>query len=42
MTVTAIAGGTGLGGGDNIGGMEIRREVSVLSRNIKSENGGWL
>lgn len=43
VKVTAISGGTALGGGDNpIGGMEFSREVGIIARSIISENGGWL
>lgn len=43
VTITAIAGGEVLGGGDKVGGSEIRREISILSRNSAvSSNGGWL
>lgn len=42
MTVRAIAGGSQVGGGTNMGGMEISREVSVIVRDISNGNGGWL
>ena len=43
VKVTAISGGSALGGGDNpIGGMEFSREVGIIARSIISENGGWL
>lgn len=42
VTVSAIAGGGQLGGGNNIGGTEMSREISVISRGVYSENGGWL
>jgi len=42
ITVYAIAGGSHLGGGDKIGGTEIKREISIVSRGVYSSNGGWL
>lgn len=42
IKVRAIAGGDKLGGGDSIGGMEISREISIVSRPFKTKNGGWL
>ena len=42
LMVKAVGGGTELGGGDNVGGMELAREVSIISRSIKSSNQGWL
>ena len=42
ITVSAIAGGGQLGGGNNIGGTEISREISILSRGVHTDNGGWL
>lgn len=42
MTVRAIAGGSVIGGGTSVGGTEIVKKISVISRNVKSENGGWL
>lgn len=41
VKVSAIAGGGQLGGGNNIGGTEIVREVSIISRGVCAENGGW-
>ena len=41
ITVSAIAGGGQLGGGNNMGGTEICREVSIISRGVSSTNGGW-
>lgn len=41
ITVSAIAGGGQLGGGNNMGGTEISREVSIISRGVCSDNGGW-
>ncbi len=40
--ITAVGGGTEVGGESAIGGMEISQEVSVVVRPHKSENGGWL
>ena len=42
VIVKAIAGGDKLGGGDSIGGMEISREISIVSRPLATQNGGWL
>ena len=42
ITIKAIAGGDILGGGDSIGGMEISKEISVISRPFATNNGGWL
>lgn len=45
VVIKAIAGYDENGkadGDDNIGGMEITRTVSVLSRGVASDNGGWL
>ena len=41
ITIKAIAGGGQLGGGNNIGGTEISREISIISRGVSSTNGGW-
>lgn len=41
IKISAIAGGGQLGGGNNIGGTEITREISILSRGVSSTNGGW-
>ena len=41
ITISAIAGGGQLGGGNNIGGTEISREISIISRGVCSTNGGW-
>ena len=41
VTIKAIAGGGQLGGGNNIGGTEISREISIISRGVSSTNGGW-
>jgi hypothetical protein len=42
VTIKAIAGGENAGGMDQIGGMEIERTISILSRGVVSSNGGWL
>ena len=42
IKVKAIAGGDVLGGSENVGGMEISRTISVMSRGVVSDNGGWL
>ena len=42
ITVKAVGGGTIVGGGDKIGGMEVSHDISIISRNLKSSNGGWL
>ena len=43
IRVTAVGGGTQLGGGNRpTGGMEISQEISLVSRSFKSSNGGWL
>lgn len=42
ITVRAIAGGDVIGGEDQTGGMEISRTISIMSRGVVSDNGGWL
>lgn len=43
ITVRAIGGGEILGGGDNPpGGMEVKQEISIVSRAVRSINNGWL
>lgn len=42
ITINAIAGGEVLGGGDTMGGRQISKTISVISRPVKSSNGGWL
>lgn len=42
IRVSAIAGGTSAGTETSMGGMPVTREISVIARNVKSENGGWL
>jgi hypothetical protein len=41
IRVYAIAGGAQLGGGTQIGGTEISKEISLISRGVYSSNGGW-
>jgi len=41
VRISAIAGGGQLGGGNNIGGTEIVKEVSIISRGVTTTNGGW-
>lgn len=41
IRISAIAGGGQLGGGNNIGGTEIVKEVSIISRGVTTTNGGW-
>lgn len=43
IRIKAVAGGETLGTGTNdMGGMEINRDVAVISRYVASSNGGWL
>lgn len=42
LTIKAIAGGDNLGGGANMGGTEISKEISVIARGVSNGNGGWL
>lgn len=42
LTVRAVGGGTGLGTPEQMGGFEISREISVITREAVSGNGGWL
>ena len=42
IKITAIAGGSIVGGEEAVGGMVMTQEVSVISRSFKSKNGGWL
>ena len=42
ITVKAVGGGTEIGGGDKIGGMPVEHQISIIARNVKSSNGGWL
>lgn len=42
ISVTAIVGGDKVGGGDNMGGVEVTREFEIVVRNSTANNGGWL
>ena len=42
IKIHAIAGGKNLSDGSGIGGTEIIREISIVSRGVYSNNGGWL
>lgn len=42
IKVTAIAGGDSLGDDSGMGGSEISKEISIIARNVYSNNGGWL
>ena len=42
VVIKAIGGGTEVGGKNQIGGMEMVQEVSIISRPFKTSNGGWL
>lgn len=42
VRITAVGGGSELGGEDSIGGMKVSQDISIISRNLKSSNGGWL
>lgn len=43
IIVKIVGGGDHVGGGNNPpGGMEVDAEVSIISRPVKSNNGGWL
>lgn len=43
ISISAIGGGSHLGGGDNApGGMEMSRDISIVCRPFKSGNQGWL
>lgn len=42
VTIKAIGGGSTLGDGSNIGGMEMSRTISIIARSVKSDNNGWL
>lgn len=42
ISITAIAGGSNLGGGDAIGGQAITKEFAIIARGVDTSNGGWL
>ena len=42
IRISAIAGGSSVGGGALIGGTEFTKEISILSRDVASVAGGWL
>ena len=42
VTVRAVGGGTELGGGENVGGMDVSCEIGIISSSFKSSNQGWL
>lgn len=42
IKITAVGGGNIVGGEEAIGGMKVSQEVSVISRNVVSQSGGWL
>ena len=42
IKITAIVGGSAVGGGNNMGGMLVEREVEVVARGSVAANGGWL
>ena len=42
ISVRAIVGGSSLGGGNNMGGMEVTREFEIVVRQSTAKNGGWL
>ncbi len=42
ITIKAIAGGSALGGGNTMGGMEISKEISVMARHHAGVTDGWL
>ena len=42
ISVTAIIGGSVVGGSNSIGGMEVTREFELVVRQSKANNGGWL
>lgn len=42
IRVKAIAGGSVIGGSECIGGMEVSHDISIISRDTVSGNGGWL
>ena len=42
IRISAVGGGTQVGGDDAIGGMEVTQEVSVISRPIVNSSNAWL
>lgn len=42
VRITAVGGGTELGGEDKIGGMKVSQDISIVSRGFMTSNGGWL
>jgi hypothetical protein len=42
IKVTAIVGGSTVGGGNNMGGILVEREFEVVVRGSVAANGGWL
>ena len=42
LRITAIIGGSNVGGGDNMGGMEVTREAEIVVRRAVASNGAWL
>lgn len=42
LTVKAIGGGEYVGGGSMVGGMEISKEISIVTRGVAASNNGWL
>ena len=42
IKITAVGGGTAVGTDKKTGGMQVSQVISVISRNFKSDNGGWL
>lgn len=42
IRVSAIGGGSELGGESTIGGMEVSQDISIIARPAISANGGWL
>ncbi len=42
IKITAIAGGSNLGTGGQMGGMPITKEFAIIARGVQTANGGWL
>ena len=42
VTVTALVGGDSLDGTDAPAAIEVTRTISVIARNVRNNNGGWL